>query len=122
MSNRPRRTTYLVEHYRPGLGEADLSDAAAFLRDAFDQLEETGSTVQVLGRVLVPADEAFLLLVRASSKARVHEAYLSIGSTFDRISDATTDLASAPPPTISADGSAEEDLPVLHATPLEQRD
>jgi hypothetical protein len=85
-------STYLVEHYRPGLGAAQLSTAVSTIRDQLGGLGEHSASPRFLGSLIVPVDEAFLVVVRAESELHVREAYLMAGATFDRITVAIADL------------------------------
>ncbi len=78
--------TYLVEHYRPGLAAAELEQCLAGVRDLVRAPGGAGAPLQVVCSVIVPADEAFLVLFRARSEAHVREAYLRAGLTLDRLS------------------------------------
>ncbi len=91
----PRRrveTTYLVEHYRPGTTAEELVQRAAGIQEALRVLGSQGSA-RFLGSVAVPTDEAFLVLIAAPSEQQVQDAYVRIGSTYDRVSVAVADLA-----------------------------
>jgi hypothetical protein len=98
-------STYLVEHYRPGLDVVGLDRAATHIREHFVGLGGPRSSPRFLGSVIVPADEAFLVVVRAESELHVREAYLVAGAAFDRITVAITDLAPLPSnqPGVAAD-------------------
>jgi hypothetical protein len=78
--------TYLVEHYRPGSGAAELQHCLAGVRDRVQAPGDPGPSPHVLYSVIVPADEAFLVMFGAQSEAQVREAYLRAGVSFDRIS------------------------------------
>jgi hypothetical protein len=93
-------STYLVEHYRPGLGAAQLGDCVADLRNQVRAQPvqapvATCSPPQLLCSVIVPTDEAFLVMFRADSEHQVQELYQRTGTTFDRISVAIADLSPA---------------------------
>ncbi len=91
----PRRrieSTFLVEHYRAGLETKQLERWVARIRDQLLELERQGSPARFLCSVIVPADEAFLVLVQAESEQLVREAYLRAEASFDRISVAIAEL------------------------------
>jgi hypothetical protein len=81
-------TVFLIEHYRPGHGAGQLQQCVRQIRV---QMQETAST-SLLCSVVVPTDEAFLLVVAAESEQAVQAAYTRAGTTFDRISTAIADL------------------------------
>jgi hypothetical protein len=86
-------STFLVEHYRPGLGVAELGHCLSGVRDEVQAPGDPGAAPRVLCSVIVPDDEAFLVLFRADSEPQVREAYLRAGLTFDRISTAIAGLS-----------------------------
>jgi hypothetical protein len=106
MAPRRHHTVFLIEHYRPGHGVGQLRHCVRRIRV---QLQETAGT-SLLCSVVVPTDEAFLLLVVAESEQAVQAAYTRAGTTFDRISTAVTDLA-IPQATGPTPGSAAPDGP-----------
>lgn len=71
-------------------------------------MKETAGA-SLLCSIVVPADEAFLLVVAAESEQAVQAAYIRAGTTFDRISTAVADLAvpqvTGPRPGVAAGGS-----------------
>jgi hypothetical protein len=89
MALRRPDTVFLIEHYRPGHGVRQLRRC---VRRIEVHLKETAGT-SLLCSVVVPIDEAFLLVVVAESEQVVQTAYTGAGTTFDRISMAVTDLA-----------------------------
>lgn len=78
--------TYLVEHYRPGLGVEALRHTAALVRAAARAMEDEGRAVRYVSSTIVPADESFLSLFEASSEELVREAYARAAVPFERIS------------------------------------
>jgi hypothetical protein len=86
------QNTYLVEHYRPGLGAAELGRCLAGVRDRVQASDIPGPPPLFLCSVVVPDDEAFLVVFGAHSELQVRKAYLRAGATFDRISIAIADL------------------------------
>jgi hypothetical protein len=77
--------TYLVEHYRPGLGAAQLGQCVDAVRSRIGTTGPPGSSPRVLWSVIVPTDEAFLVVFCAESERQLQKAYHRAGATFDRI-------------------------------------
>jgi hypothetical protein len=90
MAPRKPLTVFLLEHYRPGHGVEQLRHG---VRRIQVQMQETAAGASLLCSVVVPTDEAFLLVVAAKSEQAVWAAYTRAGTTFDRISTAIADLA-----------------------------
>ena len=114
MAPRKPLTVFLIEHYRPGHGVEQLRHG---VRQIQVQMQETAGA-SLLCSVVVPTDEAFLLVVAAKSEQAVQAAYTRAGTMFDRISTALADLTdpqtTGPTPGASAPaGSA----PVAATTP-----
>jgi hypothetical protein len=86
-----RRRTFLVEHYRPGSGPADLERVATRVRVAVEALEREGRPVRFRHSTVVATDESILCVVEAPSEALVRLAYDRAGVTFERISAAHTE-------------------------------
>ena len=80
------RQTYLVEHYRPGLGVDGLKQWAARVRDATVELEREGKSVRYLRSTIVPAYESLLCILEAATEELVCEAYSRAGIPFERLS------------------------------------
>jgi hypothetical protein len=94
MSERPQagtRSTYLIEHYRPGSSEAELDQVASRVREAIDGLAREGQPVRFRHATVVAIDESFLCVVEAASEDVVRLAYDRASVTFERISAARTD-------------------------------
>ena len=83
-----RRNTYLLEHYRPGVGVSGLTRLASLVRDAADEFERRGNPLRFVRSTIVPADESLLCLLEAESEEVVFEAYGCAGISFERISAA----------------------------------
>ena len=81
-------TTFLVEHYWPGVTESGFSAAAESLRSASEAIAAAGGTVRYLHSTLVPEDEAAFCVFHASSRSLVEQAYARAGVRFERILDA----------------------------------
>ena len=85
---RASTTTFLVEHYWPGVTEHGFAAAARSLRTAADCIAAEGAALRYLHSTLVPADEAAFCVFEASSRALVEQAYARAGVRFERILDA----------------------------------
>ena len=83
-----RTTTFLVEHYWPGVTESGFSAAAESLRRAADTIAAAGGTLKYLHSTLGPDDEAAFCVFDASSRSLVEQAYADAGVRFERILDA----------------------------------
>ena len=81
-------TTFLVEHYWPGVTESGFSAAAESLRSASEALAAAGATLRYLHSTLVPEDEAAFCVFQASTRSLVEQAYARAGVRFERILDA----------------------------------
>ena len=82
------RTTYLVEHYRPGLTVDGFRQWAARVRETAGEMEREGKSVRYVRSTIVPADEALLCVLDAASEDLVRETYTRAGISFERISAA----------------------------------
>jgi hypothetical protein len=81
-------TTFLVEHYWPGVTESGFGAAAQSLREASEAIAAAGGTLRYLHSTLVPADEAAFCVFQASSRSLVEQAYARAGVRYERILDA----------------------------------
>jgi hypothetical protein len=81
-------TTFLVEHYWPGVTESGFSAAAESLREASEAIAAAGGALRYLHSTLVPEDEAAFCVFDASSRSLVEQAYARAGVRFERILDA----------------------------------
>ena len=82
------RTTFLVEHYRPGRDVAKLSSSIARIREIAAQMERAGEPVRYLSATIVPDDESFFCLIEAASEEVVSDVYGRADVPFERISAA----------------------------------
>jgi Protein of unknown function (DUF4242) len=80
------RQTYLVEHYRPGLGVEGFRRCALEVRGAAAELAREGKAVRYLRSTIVPADEALLCVLEAADEELVRETYARAGVPFERLS------------------------------------
>ena len=81
-------TTFLVEHYWPGVTESGFSAAAESLRRSAEAIAAAGGALRYLHSTLVPEDEAAFCVFHAASRSLVEEAYARAGVRFERILDA----------------------------------
>ena len=84
-ANVPGATTYLVEHYWPGVTAETFGDAAGHVRTSAETLAADGERIRYLHSTLVPEDEAAFCVFEAASGALVVEAYRRAGVRFERI-------------------------------------
>ena len=82
------RTTYLVEHYRPGSTVDELRSWASRLQGAAAELEQCGKAVRYVRSTIVPADDSLLCVLEAADQELVRETYARAGLTFERLSTA----------------------------------
>jgi uncharacterized protein DUF4242 len=88
MQKQGQPTTFLVEHYRPGISVANLKSFAARVRDAAAAMERDGKPVWYVRSTIVPRDESSLCVFEAASEELVREVYERAGVAFERISTA----------------------------------
>ena len=81
-------TTFLVEHYRPGRGVAQLSRSIARIRETTAEMERAGEPVRYLSATIMPNDESFFCLIEAASEEVVSDVYRRADIPFERISAA----------------------------------
>ena len=81
-------STFLVEHYWPGVTEHGFAVAAESLRVAADCIAAEGAALRYLHSTLVLDDEAAFCVFEAGSRALVEQAYARAGVRFERILDA----------------------------------
>lgn len=84
----PTTTTFLVEHYWPGVTESGFSAAAESLRSASEAIAAAGGALRYLHSTLIPEDESAFCVFDASSRSLVEQAYARAGLRFERILDA----------------------------------
>ena len=82
------RTTFLVEHYRPGRDVAQLTGSIARIREIVAQMQRAGEPVRYLSATIVPGDESFFCLIEAASEEVVSDVYGRADVPFERISAA----------------------------------
>ena len=82
------RTTFLVEHYRPGRDVTQLSSSIARIQQIVAEMERAGEPVRYLSATIVPDDESFFCLIEAASEEVVSDAYRRADVPCERISAA----------------------------------
>jgi Protein of unknown function (DUF4242) len=104
---RPAPTTFLVEHYWPGITRDRFEAAAQRVRETAGALALTGVRIRFLHSTLVPDDEAAFCVFDAESPAVVEEAYALAGIPYERVLDALEIAVNrnAPPGTSAAERS-----------------
>lgn len=78
-------STFLVEHYWPGVTAAEFEAAARRVRTSAETLAQEGRHVRYLHSTFVPADEAAFCVLEAESEGLVEEAYARAGVRFERL-------------------------------------
>jgi len=82
--NEPLRT-FLVERYWPGIDLAQLRDILPRLESAARAMTATGSRVEHVGSILMPADQVVFTLIAAPSESVVREVNQRADLRIDRI-------------------------------------
>lgn len=80
--------TYLVEHYWPGVTEAEFRDSARRVAASADRMAHAGLPVRFLHSTLVPEDEAAFCVLTAASPDAVEQAYAAAGVGYERLVEA----------------------------------
>jgi hypothetical protein len=78
-------TTYLVEHYWPGLTADAFRSASERVRAAADAMARAGTPIRFVRSIMVPSDEAAFCLLDAASEDVIAQLYTRAGVRFDRI-------------------------------------
>lgn len=78
-------STFLVEHYWPGVTAEEFGGAANRVRTSAEQLATEGEHIRYLHSTLVPEDEAAFCVFEAVSESLVEEAYRRAGVRFERL-------------------------------------
>ena len=78
-------TTYLVEHYWPGLTEDVFRSATARVRITAAAMTRRGEPIHYRHSTIVPSDEAAFCVLDAASRDVVELLYARAGVRFDRI-------------------------------------
>jgi hypothetical protein len=98
MQNHEVQSTFLAERYHPGFEIGQLRTCVTTVRDGLQNVAQSRSSIRILCSVIVPDDEAFLVLFQARSEQQVAEAFRRTGVTFDRISAAVAEFTPPEPP------------------------
>ena len=80
-----RPTTYLVEHYWPGITAETFRSAAARVRTTAKAMSRDGTPIRYRHSTLVPADEAGFCVFDADSAEQIEQLYARAGVRFERI-------------------------------------
>jgi hypothetical protein len=81
----PEATTYLVEHYWPGITVAAFNSATQRVRATARSMARGGSPIRYRHSILVLADEAAFCVFDAASMELIEQLYARAGVRFDRI-------------------------------------
>ena len=84
-ANVPGATTYLVEHYWPGITAAAFHSATRRVRATARSMARGGTPIRYRHSIMVPADEAAFCVFDAASMELVEQLYARAGVRFDRI-------------------------------------
>lgn len=78
-------TTYLVEHYWPGITTETFREATERVRTTAEAMARGGTAIRYLHSTMVPVDEAAYCVLDAASVDLVEQLYERAGIRFDRI-------------------------------------
>jgi len=81
----PGATTYLVEHYWPGVTTEAFRSATGRVRATARAMTRAGTPIRYRHSTMVPADEAAFCVFDAPSMELVEQLYVRAGVRFDRI-------------------------------------
>ena len=81
----PEPTTYLVEHYWPGITAETFSSAAERVRTTAAAMTRGGVPIRCLHSTMVPVDEAAFCVFTAASADLIEQLYARAGVRFERI-------------------------------------
>jgi hypothetical protein len=81
----PATTTYLVEHYWPGITVEAFHSATERVRATARSMAQDGTLIRYRHSILVPVDEAAFCVLDAASSNLVEQLYARAGIRFDRI-------------------------------------
>lgn len=80
--------TYLVEHYWPGVTEAEFRRWAGRVAASAERLAQAGAPIRFMHSTLVPEDASAFCVLAAASPELVERAYAAAGVTFERLVEA----------------------------------
>jgi hypothetical protein len=86
--NSAAESTFLVEHYWPGVTVEKFRTAANRVRASAEEMARADARIRFLHSTLVPEDEAAFCVFAAASPSLVEDAYRRAGIPFERIVDA----------------------------------
>ena len=78
-------STYLVEHYWPGITSEMFREATERVRTTAEAMARGGNAIRCLHSTMVPADEAAYCVLDAASVELIEQLYARAGVRFDRI-------------------------------------
>ena len=78
-------TTYLVEHYWPGITAEIFRAAAERVRATAEAMARGGTPIRYLHSTMVPADEAMFCVFAAAAPELIEQLYARAGVRFERI-------------------------------------
>lgn len=81
----PGATTYLVEHYWPGITADAFRAASQRVRTTAEIMSHAGTPVHCLHSIMVPVDESAICMIDAPSRESIEQLYARAGVRFDRI-------------------------------------
>src|SRR6266481_2102491 len=81
----PGPTTYLVEHYWPGITAETFLSAAKRVKTTAEAMARDGTPIRWLHSTMVPADEAAFCVFAAASADLIEQLYARAGVRFERI-------------------------------------
>jgi hypothetical protein len=81
----PGLTTFLVEHYWPGITAETFLSAAERVRTTAEAMARSGTPIRCLHSTMVPADEAAFCVFDAASADLIEKLYARAGVRFERI-------------------------------------
>src|SRR5438552_18303257 len=78
-------TTFLVEHYWPGITAETFLSAAERVWTTAEAMARGGTPIRCLHSTMVPADEAAFCVFTAASADLIEQLYARAGVRFERI-------------------------------------
>src|SRR5215470_8695143 len=81
----PQPSTYLVEHYWPGITAEVFRSAAERVRTTAEAMARDGTPIRYRHSTMVPGDEAAFCVFDADSAEQIEQLYARAGVRFERI-------------------------------------
>jgi hypothetical protein len=78
-------TTFLVEHYWPGITAEIFRSATQRVRTTAEEMSRGGTPIRYRHSTMVPADEAAFCVFDAASAELIEQLYARAGVPFERI-------------------------------------